>query len=216
MAKSYIRQVGLFVLPRVVCVVSIQHSFVLFSCTLHGQLLTQRHNAISPDLKELTTEAGVTARDKHLTICRIRDESDGQRPDLLLDITVSHPTCSSYVGRACNERRHTIRKKRVEKNNKYLKKCEDQGACFSPLALESFGVAGREVLDLVSNLVKKASESLHIDFALLFLLEKMYINYSASVYSIILVALVSKRNPQRRQDIVDSTLLESYHVRVAQ
>ena len=40
----------------------------------------------------------------------------------------------SYVGRACKERGHTIRKKRKEKNNKYLKKCEDQGACFSPLS----------------------------------------------------------------------------------
>ena len=54
----------------------------------------------------------------------------------------------------------------MEKNNKYLKKCEDQGACFSPLSFESFGLAGRVVLDLVSSLVKKASESLNIDFAL--------------------------------------------------
>ena len=45
-----------------------------------------------------------------------------------MDITVSHPACSSYVGRACNERGYTIRKKIVEKDNKYLKKCEGQGA----------------------------------------------------------------------------------------
>ena len=38
------------------------------------------------------------------------------------------------------------RKKRVVKNNKYLKKCEDQGACFSPLPFESFGLAGKGVL----------------------------------------------------------------------
>ena len=73
----------------------------------------------------------------------------------------------SYVGRACKEIGHTIKKKRKEKNNKYLKKCDDQGACFSPLSFESFGLAGREVLDLVSSLVKKASESLNIEFALL-------------------------------------------------
>ena len=35
------------------------------------------------------------------------------------------------------------------------------------LPFESFGLAGREVLDLVSSLVKKASESLNIDFVLL-------------------------------------------------
>ena len=101
-----------------------------------------------------------------------------------MDITVSHPTCSSYVGRACKERGHTIKKKRMEKNNKYLEKCEDQGACFSPLPFGSFGLAGREVLDLVSSLVKKASESLNIDFALLLSYwKKTYFNYSTSVYS---------------------------------
>ena len=57
----------------------------LFSCTYYRQLLTQRHDAIIRDLKELASEAGVIARDKHLTIFRIADESDGQRPDLLLE-----------------------------------------------------------------------------------------------------------------------------------
>ena len=202
----------------------------LFSCTYYRQLLTQRHDAIIRDLKELASEAGVIARDKHLTIFRIADETDGQRPDLLLekqgtngrdlllDITVSHPTCSSYVGRACKERGHTIRKKRKEKNNKYLKKCEDQGACFSPLPFESFGLAGKEVLDLVSSLVKKASESLNIDFALLLSYWKKRMSTTLQVYTakFILEASVSKRNPQRRQDIMDSALLETYHVRAAQ
>ena len=165
-----------------------------------------------------------------MTIFRIADESDGQRPDLLLekqgtngrdlllDITVSHPTCGSYVGRACKERGHTIRKKRKEKNNKYLKKCEDQGACFSPLPFESFGFAGKEVLDLVSSLVKKASESLNIDFALLLSYWKKRMSTTLQVYTakFILEASVSKRNPQRRQDIMDSALLETYHVRAAQ
>ena len=66
---------------------------------------------------------------------------------------------------------------------KYLKKCEDQGACFSPLPFESFGLAGREVLDLVSSLVKKASESLHIDFALLLSYWKKRISTTPQVYT---------------------------------
>ena len=44
-------------------------------------------------------------------------------------------------------------------------------------------------------------------------------NYSTNVYSKIYsgsISSVSKRNPQRRQDIVDSALLETYHVRAAQ
>ena len=202
----------------------------LFSCAYYRQLLTHRHDAIIQDLKELASQAGVNARDKHLTIFRITDETDGQRPDLLLegqgkngrdlllDITVSHPTCNSYVGRACKERGHTIKKRRQEKNNKYLKKCEDQGACFSPLALESFGLAAKEMLDLISNLVKKASELLHIDFALLLSYWKKRISTTLQVYTakFILESSASKRNPQRRQDIAESALLETYHVRAAQ
>ena len=67
----------------------------------------------------------------------------------------------------------------MEKNNKYLKKYEDQGCCFSTLPFESLGLAGKEVLDLLNNVVKKASESLHYDFSLLL----SYFSYSGSVYS---------------------------------
>ena len=76
----------------------------------------------------------------------------------------------------------------------------------------------KEVLDLVSSLVKKASESLNIDFALLLSYWKKRMSTTLQVYTakFILEASVSKRNPQRRQDIMDSALLETYHVRAAQ
>ena len=95
----------------------------------------------------------------------------------------------------------------MEKNNKYFKKCEDQGACFSPLPFESSGLAG---------LVKKASESLNIDFTLLLSYWRKRISTILQVNTakFILEASVSKRNPQRRQDVMDSTLPETYHVRV--
>ena len=56
------------------------------------------------------------AQDRNLTIFRPLDENDGKRPDLLLqregvngrdlylDVTISHPTCPSYVNHACTER----------------------------------------------------------------------------------------------------------------
>ena len=53
----------------------------------------------------------------------------------------------------------------MENNNKHLEKL--QGPGISPLPFESIRLAGKEALDLVRNLVKKASESHHIDFALL-------------------------------------------------
>ena len=111
----------------------------------------------------------------------------------------------------------------MEKNNDLLvcKKCEDQGACFSPLPFDSFGLAGKEVLGLVSSLVKKASELLHnilICFIIIFLGEKRISTTLQKVYTakLILESSVSKRYPQRRQDIAESALLETYHVRAAQ
>ena len=73
-------------------------------------------------------------------------------------------------------------------------------------------------LPIVSSLVKKASESLNIDFALLLSYWKKRMSTPLQVYTakFILEASVSKRNPQRRQDIMDSVLLETYHVRAAQ
>ena len=69
----------------------------------------------------------------------------------------------------------------------------------------------------MSSLVKKASESLNIDLLFYYLIGKTYFNYSTSVYSKIYSRSISvKEKPQRRQDIVNSALLETYHVRAAQ
>ena len=112
------------------------------------------------------------------------------------------------AGRSRKERGHTITKRRQEKNNKYLKKCEDQGECFSPLQLESFRSAAKEMLDLFSDIVKKASELLHIDFALLLSCWKKRISTTLQVYTAIFILELSasKRNPQRR---IDSSRNES-------
>ena len=150
----------------------------LFSCVHYRQLLTHRHDAIVRDLKELASQAGVQAQDKNLTLFRVEDEEDGHRPDLLLknhgtngrdlylDITVSHPTCSSYVGSASKERGFTIMKKIKEKNDKYKQKCENLGHCFLPLAFESYGLASKDVVEVISSLAEKASDLLCIPYAL--------------------------------------------------
>ena len=51
-----------------------------------------------------------------------------------------------------------------------------------PLALESFGLAAKE-LDLISKLVKMASELLHIDSALLLSYWKKRISTTLQVYT---------------------------------
>ena len=52
-----------------------------------------------------------------------------------------------------------------------------------PLALESFGLAANEMLDLISKLVKMASELLHIDSALLLSCWKKGISTTLQVYT---------------------------------
>ena len=79
----------------------------------------------------------------------------------------------------------------MEKKKKYLKKCEDQGAFFSPLPFESFGLAEKEELELVSNLVKKVSQSIkNIDFALLLSYWKKRISTTLQVYYIIMYSKI--------------------------
>ena len=50
---------------------------------------------------------------------------------LRLNITVSRPSLSSHHGRHAKGRMYHL-----NWNNKYLKKCEDKGACLSPLPFE--------------------------------------------------------------------------------
>jgi hypothetical protein len=179
----------------------------------------------------LSSTAGVVAQDRNLTIFRAVDENDGQRPDLrleregingrdlYLDITISHPTCQSYVRNAGKERGFTIKKKVKEKNEKYKEKCERQGICFMPLAFESFGLASKEVVNLISSLAEKAAELSGIPFELVLSYWKKRISTTLQVGTakfIMDASSSSIRNPQRRMEIEDSALLETYHVRARQ
>ena len=89
--------------------------------------------------------------DKKLTVFRVTADDDGTRPDLLIptlgkdgrnllvDITVGHPTCASYVTHASHTRHYTLKKLHVAKNNKYKQRCHEIDSSFMPLAFESFG-----------------------------------------------------------------------------
>ena len=167
------------------------------------------------------------AQDRNLSIFRALDENDGKRPDLLmeregvngrdlyLDVTVSHPTCQSYVQYAGRERGHTIKKKVKEKNDKYKERCERQGSCFMPLAFESFGLASKEVVNLISSLSEKASELSGLPFAFVLSYWKKRISTTLQVGTAKCIMDVSSstRNHKRQNEIEDSVLLESYHVR---
>ena len=84
--------------------------------------------------------------------------------------------------------------------------------------LTTIGLAAKEILDLISNIVKKASELLHIDFPLLLSYWKnvFQLHYKCILQNLSLNRQRQKKNPQKRQDINESALLETYHVRAAQ
>ena len=81
----------------------------LWACAEFKFLLTDRHDAIQADLKALANSAGLRVDDRRLTVFRAIDDDDGKRPDLLIpnlgedgrnllvDITIGHPTCPTYV-----------------------------------------------------------------------------------------------------------------------
>ena len=105
------------------------------------------------------------------------------------------------------------------KNDKYKEKCERQGACFLPLAFESFGLASKEVIDIIiSKLVSKASEIGNVPYPLLLSYWKKRISTTLQIGTakFILETSVCKKNCQQSQDIIESALLETYHVRAAQ
>ena len=104
------------------------------------------------------------------------------------------------------------------KNDKYKEKCERQGACFLPLAFESFGLASKEVIDIISKLVSKASEIGNVPYSLLLSYWKKRISTTLQIGTakFILETSVCKKNCQQSQDIIESALLEAYHVRAAQ
>jgi hypothetical protein len=109
-------------------------------------------------------------------------------------------------------------KKIKEKNDKYKERCERQGVCFLPLAFESFGLASKEVVNIISSLAQKASElnSLPFEFVLSYWKKRISTSLQVGTAKFIMDVSTCTRNHRRQVDFEDSVLLESYHVRPRQ
>ena len=109
-------------------------------------------------------------------------------------------------------------KKIKEKNDKYKERCERQGSCFLPLAFESFGLASKEVVNVISSLAQKASElsSLPFEFVLSYWKKRISTSLQVGTAKFIMDVSTCTRNHKRQVDFEDSVLLESYHVRPRQ
>ncbi len=202
----------------------------LWACPEFKFLLTDRHDAIQADFKALANSGGLQVDDRRLTVFRAIDDDDGKRPDLLipsigedgrnllLDITVGHPTCPSYVSRASVVRHHTLNKLHRDKNTKYLDRCTEINSSFMPLAFESFGAVSDDVVKLMANLVSKAAELTKIPYSVLLSYWRKRISTTLQVQNARILMVSSARILSRGGGRADAAfdcqaLLESVHNR---
>ena len=91
---------------------------------------------------------------------------------------------------------------------KYKQKCENLGHCFLPLAFESYGLASKDVVEVISSLTEKASDLLCIPYALLLSYWKKRISTTLQVGTakFIVDASMSTRHPQRCQSLENSVI----------
>ena len=84
-----------------------------------------------------------------------------------------------------------------------------------PLAFESFGLVGKDVVSLISSLAEKVSELRSLPYVLLLSYWKKRLSTTLQIGTakFIMDASASFRHPSRRMSLEDSVLSESYHIR---
>jgi hypothetical protein len=125
----------------------------------------------------LAHAAGVKARMNKLTLFTQIDPDDLRRPDLLLggmgpsgqdlviDLTVGHPSLATHVRQASKKKRSTCITMAEKKRAKYREKCEELGLWFLPVTFEAFGSTTDDVVKLIRALVEKAVYISGYDFS---------------------------------------------------
>ena len=79
----------------------------------------------------------------------------GQQKQLVLDVTVGLPTCSSYVVPSSTTQRYTIGKLEYGKNRLYKVACERDNMKFMPCAFESFGAWSESFTKLFNSWIER-------------------------------------------------------------
>ena len=203
------------------------HGVHLFACNQFRSLLLNRHNAIQKDFKALAYSGGIRADDQRLTVFRAINNDDGKRPDmmlpgmgqqgndLLLDFTIGHPTCATYVMRAADTPHYTLNLLHNNKNRKYLNRCTEIGASFMPMAFESFGAVSEDVMTVMSQLVCYAAENTSIPYSVLLSYWKKRISTTLQVQNARIIMMASAAilaRTGRRDPAFDcNVLMETIH-----
>ena len=152
----------------------------LFSWSYFTSHLTNRHDAILRDLKALAHSAGVEARTNKLQVFRQINPDDNRKPDLflkgmgpsgedlLVDLTIGHPSLPTYSRHASTQKRSTCMVMAEKKILKYRDSCQQIGQWFEPLCFEAFGSTTDKVMKLIDTLVSKAVLISGCEFSMLY------------------------------------------------
>jgi hypothetical protein len=150
-----------------------------FSCPKLRYKLLEKHDYLLKQHKMLCYTAGVKAKDHNLTAFTQLNPDNHKRPDLLLrgegqggtdlylDLVINDPRQNSNASMASTSFGHCLRKSVKFKNGKYQVDCHRIGASFLPVPYDIFGSTTDDVQNLISSLVRKASDRSHIPFHIL-------------------------------------------------
>ena len=109
------------------------------------------HNNVEPDVN----------KKGDLLIPGLGDPAKGW--PLLIDVTMTHPACSSVCAATITNAKASIQKAEARKNNKYLALAANNDITFTPMALECYGAFSDDFIRIVNRLCLSRAEILEID-----------------------------------------------------
>lgn len=129
-----------------------------------GSEINTRHNLIRNTIERTMTNIGGVANREPNPFADTRKRPDiewfidGRR--IFFDVSVTHPLNSTIVVKAAHKQLAAADDIERKKNNKYHKLCQDLGAEFIPIVIESFGGYGRQFGLFLTDLRKIAQTNL--------------------------------------------------------
>jgi len=151
---------------RCVCGAEFEHDEAhALSCIFRlGSLNTDRHDEMGEVVQKYARRAGwlASVRPHWLYSGELRPDGDfiSDSGREIIDFTVSHPTATSNVERACQGKLAVTIEAERQKRRKYAALAESHNAIVTPFALETFGAFGDRARDLVKRIAKSSKPEL--------------------------------------------------------
>lgn len=141
----------------------------LLHCPKGGTLI-HRHNSLQQEFKALATSAGVLASSCNKDVVLLNQAGDTRYGDLilpqcgedgknlLLDFTITHPICPTYLRDTRRDPSSSLRRATTTKNNKYMESAVANDITFMPMALECYGALSKECIHVIKMLCEKRAD----------------------------------------------------------